>query len=121
MNMILTNQPALSAYAIPGLKIREKLNQRHTMESISKVVAYELQIEFGKLFTKSRKREYVLGRQISMFLIRKNHCGVSLTSMAAYFGGRDHTTAIHSINTIKNEIQNDEWIRSVVSKIENEL
>ncbi len=49
----------------------------------------------------SRKREYVLARQISMIL-SMNYSGKSLAYVGREHGGRDHATVLHAIKTITN-------------------
>lgn len=58
---------------------------------------------YKDLIGKSRKKELVWPRQIAIFLIRED-IGTSYPTIGAELGGRDHTTAMHSYNKIRQEI-----------------
>lgn len=49
----------------------------------------------------TRKREIVYVRQMMMFFLAKYTC-LTLESIGDMFGGKDHTTVIHSVDTIKD-------------------
>lgn len=54
------------------------------------------------LVSRSRRKNIVAARQMAMYLMRK-HARLRLVEIGRVFGGRDHTSVIHSINTIKTE------------------
>ena len=63
---------------------------------------------------KTRKREIVQARQITMYLAKaftKN----SLKTIGEHFGGRDHTTVIHSCQTVKDLMDTDTVFRENVT------
>ncbi len=68
----------------------------------------------------SRKREYVLPRQLSMYFAKEYEIG-SLEYIANYFGERDHSTAIHAITTIKGLMDTDRLFKAKVLKIKADL
>jgi chromosomal replication initiator protein len=95
-----------------------------SIEEIQRVVCEYFQIPDDLLRGKSRKQEIVFSRQIAMFL-SKEKTRYSLKSIGLHFGGRDHTTVIHSIQTIyemlrKTDEKNDvsEVLESLRKKIE---
>lgn len=53
------------------------------------------------LIGKSRRKEIVFARQIAMFLC-KELTGASLKAIGNFFGGRDHTTVMHSCTVVRN-------------------
>ena len=55
-------------------------------------------------------------RQISMFLCREM-TRASTTEIGRRFGGKDHTTVIHSTNKIKDLIQKDPSIASTIQRL----
>lgn len=69
---------------------------------IGSVCGY-FQTDMNIITTMSRKRERVYARQICMYYLKK-YSGLSLKIIGEMFGGRDHTTVIHSIETIENLI-----------------
>lgn len=60
-----------------------------------------------KVTSKSRKREYVLCRMIYFYVMRRK-TRVTLVAMGEAAGGRDHTTAIHSIQAAKDYLDTRE-------------
>jgi hypothetical protein len=66
--------------------------------------------------SKSRKQELVMVRQIMMYFLReKSHYG--LKQIAYSFGGRDHSTAIHSKDTVINYMDVDRKYKTMVEEI----
>lgn len=61
---------------------------------------------YKDLVGKSRKKELVKPRQISIYLIRED-LNTSYPTIGEELGGRDHTTAMHSYNKILNEIKDE--------------
>ncbi len=78
-----------------------------TAEQIQKEVCELLEIPLSILVGKSRKQEIVFARQVAMYLIR-DLTSASLKTIGNFFGGRDHTTVMHSVNTIENLIGSGE-------------
>ncbi len=91
-----------------------------TIERIQQVVAgyYELAVEDMK--GKRRDRHIVLPRQVAMYLVREETPS-SLPVIGQAFGGRDHTTALHSIDKIANEVKEDARLRYDVQAIRDRL
>lgn len=104
---------------IPGLKIKKPLPVSLSLrDKITKLTCDEFGTDFKKVFAKGRKRNNVLTRQVSMLLIKSVAPHETLKSIGQYFGGRDHTTAIHGINTVNNLMQYDTGLRERVNKIQ---
>lgn len=72
-----------------------------TFEQIEDVVCNYLGIEKELIFTKSRKRERVYARQMCMLMMSK-YTKATLKSIGQHFGGKDHTTVIHSKSRIND-------------------
>lgn len=70
-------------------------------EHIIEIVCEETGIEYAALLKKNRRREVVIARQLIAFYC-KGCTGLSLKSIGELLGGRDHTTVIHAVNTIKD-------------------
>jgi len=68
------------------------------------------------LLKQSRKKEYVNPRQIAMYIIRKE-LETSLPSIGEFFGGRDHTTVIHSCEKIKNDMKMDDILIQEINQL----
>ncbi|MFA5420574.1 MAG: chromosomal replication initiator protein DnaA [Patescibacteria group bacterium] len=67
-----------------------------------------------------RKKELVLPRQISMFLMREE-LKTSYPTIGEELGGRDHTTAIHSFNKINKEKEENEKLNQDIISIKQLL
>ena len=91
-----------------------------TIASIQKLVCDYFDVPYEKLLQKTRKREIVQARQISMFLAKvftKN----SLKTIGEHFGGRDHTTVIHSCQTVKDLMDTDALFRDGVTELQQKV
>ncbi|MEX6685920.1 chromosomal replication initiator protein DnaA [Danxiaibacter flavus] len=87
-----------------------------TIEAIQKMVCEYFDVPYEKLLHKTRKREIVQARQITMYLAKaftKN----SLKTIGEHFGGRDHTTVIHSCQTVKDLMDTDSLFRENVMEL----
>ncbi|MFP5039799.1 chromosomal replication initiator protein DnaA [Parasediminibacterium sp. JCM 36343] len=87
-----------------------------TIDAIQKMVCEYFGVNYDKLLQKTRKREIVQARQITMYLAKaftKN----SLKTIGEHFGGRDHTTVIHSCQTVKDLMDTDSVFRENVMEI----
>jgi chromosomal replication initiator protein len=91
-----------------------------SMEYIQKLVCeyFEVPVEIVK--SKTRKREIVQARQISMYLA-KSHTKTSLKSIGAFFGGRDHSTVIYACQTVEDLIETDKKFKAYVNDIQKKL
>jgi chromosomal replication initiator protein len=77
-----------------------------TIENIQKMVCDYYHVAYERLLTKTRKREVVLARQITMYFAKK-YTKQSLKTIGDHFGGFDHTTVIHSCQTVENLMETD--------------
>ncbi len=89
-------------------------------KKILKAVSEFYDIEERELISHSRRRDIVKPRQIAMYLMR-DELKSSYPSIGERFGGRDHTTAIHSCekiaNLLKINTELEEEIRLVRDKV----
>ncbi|MFM2363375.1 MAG: chromosomal replication initiator protein DnaA [Sphingobacteriales bacterium] len=91
-----------------------------TIDTIQKMVCDYFDVPFDKLLQKTRKREIVQARQITMYLAKaftKN----SLKTIGEHFGGRDHTTVIHSCQTVKDLMDTDNMFRENVMELQQKV
>ena len=91
-----------------------------TVDNIKKLVAEHFSLPIEKLQSKTRKREIVIARQLSMYLA-KNHTNDSLKEIGANFGGRDHSTVIYSCKTVKDLMDTDLIFRDTVYELERKV
>ena len=88
-----------------------------TMEYIQQVVANHFKLTTDDLNSRKRTQSIVFPRQIAMYLCRKM-MDISLPDVGKFFGGRDHSTVIHSCEKIANELEIDEKLRMLVEELE---
>ncbi len=87
-----------------------------TVDFIQRCVAEEFGVSLYELKTKKRNKTIVLPRQIAMYLSREL-TELSLPEIGGFFGGKDHTTVLHSYNKIKDGIINNETLKNKVEKV----
>ncbi len=91
-----------------------------TIETIQKLVCEFFDMPYDKLLQKTRKREIVQARQITMYL-SKAFTKNSLKTIGDHFGGRDHTTVIHSCQTVKNLMDTENIFRENVLELQQKI
>ncbi|MBL7825150.1 MAG: chromosomal replication initiator protein DnaA, partial [Saprospiraceae bacterium] len=96
------------------------LNREITIESIQQLVADHFNVPIDKLHHESRKRNFVIARQLSMFLAKK-HTNKSLKSIGEQFGGRDHSTVIYSCKAVQDMMDTDLSFKDTVEEVERKL
>ena len=85
-------------------------------ERIREVVAGEFGVTPEALSSKRRTKDLTLPRQVAMYLIREL-LDLPLVQIGAVFGGRDHSTVIHSITKVENGLDSDPTLRNSVQEI----
>jgi len=88
-----------------------------TIDYIQQVVASHFKVTSDDLTGRKRAQNIVFPRQIAMYLCRKI-MDKSLPEIGKFFGGRDHSTVIHSCEKIAHELEMDEKLRMLVEDLE---
>ncbi|QIX60744.1 chromosomal replication initiator protein DnaA [Hymenobacter lutimineralis] len=96
--------------------IIEDVEAEVNLDFIQKTVAEFFSISVDLLKAKTRKKEVVTARQVAMYFA-KEHTNHSLKSIGYHFGGRDHSTVIHSVQTVSDLIDSDKQFRSQVQEL----
>jgi hypothetical protein len=84
---------------------------------IKKIVAGYYSVPHNFHVQKSRKRELVFARQVSMYLMY-NNSKASYEKVGHFFGGKDHATVLHAVKTINGYIEVDSKIASQVKELQ---
>ena len=84
----------------------------HGGESFAESVLIDEDVLRGQ----NRGRDVVNGRQIAMYLIRRM-TNLSLSDIGKEFGGRDHTTVLHSLDKVEKQMRSDPAFAEVVKEI----
>lgn len=99
------------------LKNFVKNNTREiSIEFIQKLVCDYFTIPVEQVKSKTRKREIVQARQISMYYA-KDLTKSSLKTIGMHFGGRDHSTVIHACQTVNDLMETDKKFRADIEEI----
>ncbi|MDR3224197.1 MAG: chromosomal replication initiator protein DnaA [Holosporales bacterium] len=77
-----------------------------TIDLIQKRVCEFYSIKLSDLNSAKRHKSIVVARQVAMYLC-KEFTTKSLPDIGRSFGGKDHTTVIHAVKKVKEEIQKD--------------
>ena len=91
-----------------------------TIDSIKQTVCEFYDMDPKLLQAKTRKREIVQARQISMYLAKK-YTDSSLSFIGSAIGKKDHATVLHACKTITDQIETDKTLRANVAEIEQLL
>jgi chromosomal replication initiator protein len=91
-----------------------------SINSIQQIVAREWGVTPEGLRSKTRTKTLTLPRQIAMFLTREL-LGTQLMEIGSAFGGRDHSTVIHSIEKISEASKSDTVFKTRVDKVRSML
>jgi len=112
----------------PDLEITKSLlknllqapNKVISPKKIIQAVAAFYELREKDLMSSSRKKEIVKPRQVAMYLLREELKG-SFPFIGRKFGGKDHTTAIHSYTKIMKEIEADESLNEEINLIKQRV
>jgi chromosomal replication initiator protein len=95
-------------------------HQRLTIPIIQQIVAREWGVTAEGLRSKTRTKLLTVPRQVAMFLTR-HLLGTQLIEIGNAFGGRDHSTVIHSIEKTTSAINTDPTFKARIQQIRTTL
>ena len=117
----LTGTPISIAMAQQVLKHMVHVpDRRVTIDAIQKGVAERFQIKQSQLKERSNMRKVVYPRQVAMYLV-KELTSASLPEIGRAFGGKHHTTVIHSINKIDKDRHHDPELNRLLHSLMDSL
>ncbi len=91
-----------------------------TIESIQKAVAEQFGLRLVEIKAKNNSRSIVYPRQIAMYLA-KHLTEASLPEIGRQFGGKHHTTVLHSVEKIEELRKNDKDLNRLLNKLTEQL
>jgi len=109
---------ALAARVISQTVKLEK--KQITLDKIQDVVCNYFNVEMKLIHSKSRKREIVQARHVTMFLSKK-YTDFSYSHIGNMVGKRDHATVLHACKTVQDSLDIDKTFRSTMTDIEELL
>ncbi|MFZ0481347.1 MAG: chromosomal replication initiator protein DnaA, partial [Terriglobales bacterium] len=91
-----------------------------TIESIQKAVAEQFGLRLVEIKAKNNSRSIVYPRQIAMYLA-KHLTEASLPEIGRQFGGKHHTTVLHSVEKIEELRKTDKDLNRLINKLTEQL
>src|SRR5579885_2787657 len=91
-----------------------------SVESIQKAVAEQFGLRLPEIKAKNNSRAIVYPRQIAMYLA-KHLTEASLPEIGRQFGGKHHTTVLHSVEKIDVARKNDKDLNRLINKLTEQL
>jgi chromosomal replication initiator protein len=86
--------------------VRSREAKRVRIEDILRIVSRHFKVQRNDLLSSRRSRDVVRPRQIAMYLA-KSLTSRSLPEIGRRFGGRDHTTVLHSVRKVEQMMKDD--------------
>jgi len=101
-------------------KIVKDTKREIDIKYIQDVVSKYFQISVEEMKDKARKKEIVIARQVAMYF-SKDFTNNSLKSIGFHFGGRDHSTVIHAVQSVNDMIDTDSIFRKSIKEINRRI
>ena len=108
--------------AIEALKdfISKGIGEKNDVHRIQKIVSEYFQISVEDIRSKKRSSNISFPRQIAMYLCR-NMLNESFPKIGTEFGGKDHSTVMHSVEKIENEIRINKDLNNIIEKLKKDI
>lgn len=108
--------------AIEALKdyTNQGISEKNNIHKIQKVVAEFFQVTVEDLKSKKRSSNLTFPRQVAMYLCRKL-TDESFPKIGTEFGGKDHSTVMHSCDKIERELQHNKELANIIEKIKKDI
>ncbi|MBK8623587.1 MAG: chromosomal replication initiator protein DnaA [Saprospiraceae bacterium] len=97
-----------------------QVDKEISVENIKQLVAKHFELPVDKIQGKTRLREVVIARQLSMYLA-KTYTNSSLKTIGDSFGGRDHSTVLYSLKAVQDMMDTDIVFKDTVTALEKKL
>jgi chromosomal replication initiator protein len=91
-----------------------------SIEQIQKVVANHYGLKISDLKSKNNSRNIATPRQVAMYLC-KSLTKTSLPEIGREFGGKHHTTVLHSVNKIMQQCESDRVFHTFINSLISEI
>jgi chromosomal replication initiator protein len=91
-----------------------------SVDFIQKMVAEYFKVDIESLKAKVKKREIVIPRQLAMYFC-KRYTQLTLALIGQNFGGRDHSTVIHALESVEDMMKTDANFKNSVDELSKKL
>jgi chromosomal replication initiator protein len=113
----LNKNQEIIGYAMDNDEPRER---KLTTEELVEGVSGYYGVSYNDVIGTARKRDFMIPRQVSMFLLKK-HQKKSFQSIGEFFSGRDHTSVMHAVKKIEKKRKDNPEFWREMNTIEKEL
>jgi chromosomal replication initiator protein len=96
------------------------MGEKNDIQRIQRIVSEHFQITVEDIRSKKRSSNISFPRQVAMYLCR-NLTNESFPRIGIEFGGKDHSTVMHSVEKIENEIKVNKDLANTIEKIKNDI
>ena len=119
---VMGGAPINLALAQEALKdyVKKGFSQKDDIQRIQKIVSDYFQISFDDIRSKKRSSSIAFPRQVAMYLCR---CMTdkSFPTIGMEFGGKDHSTVMHSVDKIDKEIKINKDLAKIIDELKNSI
>ena len=108
--------------AIEVLKdyVNKGYSEKNNINRIQRIVAEHFQISVDDMKSKKRSANLAFPRQVAMYLCRKL-TNESFPKIGIEFGGKDHSTVMHSVEKVEKEMQTNQELANIIEKLKKEI
>lgn len=100
--------------------INKGYSEKNSINRIQKIVAEHFQVSVDDLKSKKRSANLTFPRQVAMYLCR-TLTDESFPKIGIDFGGKDHSTVMHSVEKIETEIKINKELYNLIEKLKQEI
>ena len=101
-------------------KIVKNTKREININYIQEIVSKFFNISIEQMKDKARRKEIVIARQVAMYF-SKDFTNNSLKSIGFHFGGRDHSTVIHAVQSVNDMIDTDSIFKKNIKEINKRI
>ena len=109
----------LAIDALPDF-ISKGIGEKNDIQRIQRIVSEYFQISVEDIRSKKRSSNISFPRQIAMYLCR-TLTPESFPKIGIEFGGKDHTTVMHSVEKIEKEIKTNKELYNIIEKLKKDI
>ena len=108
--------------AVEALKdtVSKGIGEKNDVHRIQKIVSEYFSISVEDIRSKKRSSNICFPRQIAMYLCRVL-TDESFPRIGIEFGGKDHSTVMHSVEKIENEIKVNKDLANIIEKLKKDI
>lgn len=100
--------------------VNKGYSEKNSVNRIQRIVAEYFQVSVEDMKSKKRSANLAFPRQVAMYLCRKL-TNESFPKIGIEFGGKDHSTVMHSVEKIEKEVLTNKELANIIEKLKKEI